>query len=429
MKFKKYFLIMFVSIITCICTACHCNDSAVSVSENTSIPTEVQSEKTINFDSNFLIDEYCNGNWDGSFISNENHCASIENGNLWIDCVLSDGIPDMKTYDNSSYYSIVDSNSDGAWIYDRNTNILELWKKGNRLKKIPIYTDFPTYTNIYVLNQAIVANCGSTLQIYDHNSILLISYYNVIDCYKSKDCVLFSNFHHENFEISESGIVEELNSNHVRFNRDNVNLLLENNPLLTQIHHLYYNTDWNGKLRKIDNTFVIVNDNGNIIANNKLIGNVSLKDYTFSSVSSNLSINNEFSYWLNGKELIIFDKGTKNSIDILDGKAEILHVSNNHEVIAMIYGDNTNTLLIIKNNESKIISTNIVDVYVANDIIYYMEKDTVYSYNWKDSNPKSSIYFEGAFAVSHYNDEAAGAIVPNDKANYEAYGYTNIYNK
>lgn len=440
MKFRIYFLVMLVFMITCVCTACNCNDTKISVSENTSTPTEVrleepstpteiQLEKTICFDSSTLIDEYCNGNWDGAFISNESHCASIENGKLWIDCVVSDGIPDMKLYDDYSCYSIIDSNADGTWIYDKDTNVLELWKKGNRLNKISIFTDFPSYTTIYVLEQAIIANCGHTLQIYDYNSFLLISYYNIIDCYKAQDYVLFSNFHHKNFKITESGIVEELDTNYVRFHKDNVTLSLDSNPLLTQIHHLYYTTDWNGSFRKIDNNFIIVADNGNVIVNNKLIGNVSLKNYTFSSVSSNLSISNEFSFWLNGKELVVFNRGTQTCIDILDGNAEILNISNEHGIIAIVYGNHTNTLLIIKNNESRIISSDIIDAYVSNDIIYYMIKDTVYTYDLTDSNPTSNIYFEGAFAVSHYDGKAAGAIVPNSKANFEAYGYNNIYNK
>ena len=133
------------------------------------------------------------------------------------------------------------------------------------------------------------------------------------------------------------------------------------------------------------------------------------------------------SYWLNGEELIVFKNGSiVNNVDIPNGKSQLLYTSDNY-VVAVVYGNNSNTLLVIKGTNVDIISDNVIDSYVTNDTIYYMINNDAYYINLTDSSSEPTVFFEGAYAISQF-DNIPGAIVPKDKSNYEAYeGYTNIY--
>ena len=82
------------------------------------------------------------------------------------------------------------------------------------------------------------------------------------------------------------------------------------------------------------------------------------------------------------------------------------------------------------NNDGVIISetiNHVIDAAIAYDTIYWMVGDTVYSLDWLDLNAEPEVFFKGAIGVSHYADEAEGALVPTDKANYEAYGRYDIF--
>ena len=427
---KKFTAMAIIFIIfTFILTAC-------SNSNNSSTPTEISdtsSTVSADFDEESLVLAYCNDTWDGSFISDDNHCASIDaNGNLWIDCKIASQIPDMGIYEDCSSDAIIESNSSGTWIYDKVISSVELWSKGHRLRKLAIDADFPYSTTIYKLDDKVIARCGQNLSIYNLNDDInyVVTLHDIIDCYQIENYVVYSTFDHENFRItSNSEDIEQLASNYVRFPREN-STLVENSDLtlLQEVSDLYYNSSWDGSFRKFNCDYVYVDDNGNIIVNNKLIANVSIGNYTVSATNSpNLTLSKEFSYWLNGEELIVFKNGSiVNNVDIPNGKSQLLYTSDNY-VVAVVYGNNSNTLLVIKGTNVDIISDNVIDSYVTNDTIYYMINNDAYYINLTDSSSEPTVFFEGAYAISQF-DNIPGAIVPKDKSNYEAYeGYTNIY--
>ena len=125
-------------------------------------------------------------------------------------------------------------------------------------------------------------------------------------------------------------------------------------------------------------------------------------------------------------KLILFEDGSQSKIDIPDGKATFVSVNDKNHIVVMVYKDNSNILLIAENKNFKIISNDALDASVTNDTLYYMENDCVYSISLNNSKANPKLFFKGTFAIAHYNNEAQGAIVPNDKSNYTAYGY-NIY--
>lgn len=426
---KKFTAMAIIFIIfTFILTACSNDNSSLT-------PTEISDTSlsiSVDFDEISLTSAYCNNTWDGSFISNNIHCASIDdNGNLWIDCKIVSQIPDLGIYEDCSSDVIIESNSIGTWIYDREISSVELWEKGHRLKKLAIDSDFPYSTTVYKLDNKIVAHCGQYLNIYnlDPDINYVVKLYDIIDSYKIENSVVYSTFDHENFKItSNSEENEQLDTNYVRFPRENSSLV-ENGSiaLLQEVSDLYYNSTWDGTFQKFNSDYVYVDDNGNIIVNNKLIGNVSVGNYTVSTANSpNLTLSKEYSYWLNGEELIVFENGSIfNTIDIPDGRSQLLYTSDSC-IVAVVYGDNSNTLLVIKGTDVDIISTNVIDSYVAIDTLYYMIGNDVYYIDLTDSNLKSTIFFEGAYAISQF-DKFPGAIVPKDDSNSMAYGYENIY--
>lgn len=428
-KIKLFSIILSTVIVLIFFTACTYSDTK-STSNDMTVCNSINGN-SISLNIETLISEYCNEKWDGTLIFGDNHCASIENGKLWIDCKDTDIIPDINNYYKSESCEIVNSNFDGTWIYNNKISILELWKKGNCIKKLNIYTDYPKYTNIYLLKDVIIANCGQTLQIYDYDSNLIISYFNIIDCYKSEKCIFFSTFRHDNYKINESGEITKLDTKFVRFARDNTNFYFNKdfNLILNNTYDLYHNTEWNGNFRKINNYLVMIDEHGYVIVNNKIIGNILLKDYLFSdSVSYNIKVYNNSIYWLDGDNLVITNNVDQTLIDIPNGNAEFLYISDD-EIIVNIYGKETNCVAIIKDNNYKIISSSSLDAYVSSNSLFYLENDNVYCYNFTKSNAVPELYFAGAFAIAHFDKENCGAIVPNSDANNEAYGYKNLYTK
>lgn len=67
------------------------------------------------------------------------------------------------------------------------------------------------------------------------------------------------------------------------------------------------------------------------------------------------------------------------------------------------------------------------DAWTAYDTVYWLKDGDVYSLDWQQPNAQPEVYFKGANAVSHGSDESEGALVPLDKANFEAYGRSDIY--
>lgn len=108
---------------------------------------------------------------------------------------------------------------------------------------------------------------------------------------------------------------------------------------------------------------------------------------------------------------------------------KVFETQNGGKVIAQPQLDNTFVLTAAKEEGAKqIFIVGAVDWCVAYDTIYWMEKDssTVWCINWLEPNPEKAVYCENAYAVSHHTDEAEGAIVPIEQANYTAYGRHDI---
>ena len=130
------------------------------------IVIENSTTENIEFDSNSLVTAYCEGTWDGSFISNEEHCASIENGKLFIDCNSVEEIPDMGPYEDCYWYYVKKVSDDGTWVYDQKTGLIELWSKGTRFNKILLGQEDAYHTSVFVLNNCIVSRYGESLTVY-----------------------------------------------------------------------------------------------------------------------------------------------------------------------------------------------------------------------------------------------------------------------
>ena len=140
------------------------------------------------------------------------------------------------------------------------------------------------------------------------------------------------------------------------------------------------------------------------------------------------------SYYLDGSQLVFFEHGPiDKKVNVPDGTAKFLRINDTYDdegnlssvSIAAQSGD---TLYIVENDGSvTVIAEGVVDASVAYDTLYYMVGNMVYALDWLNPEASPELYFDGAYAVSHHTDEAEGAIVPQERANYDAYGYTNLY--
>ena len=422
------------------------NDSSnptTAVNSNTEPTTSIEIPSTsdtdssepgqveINFDPLALVAAYCDGTWDGSFIFDEEHCASIENGSLWLDCRKQEEIPDMGIYEKPSYWTqVISSDEEGTWVKDKDLGTLSLWRKGTRLKEIRANATY--YTSVYKLASSLVVRNGDHIQSWTLEGYHSDSMSNVVDCYLNEQGeVLCSNYEHENFTIKEDGTFEEISSTYVRFPRSQSTLIYdeENSGLRKDVSHRYIYTDWDGDLQAInEGVFVAVDYDGNIIANNKVIGNVHLPIDIMGLEGSNLYYYNKC-YYLDGENLRIFSEGQCNQvIDVPAGDGEFLWVDSNlNLVVAQTYNGETNTLFIVRDNAYQIVSESCVDCNVAYDTLYYMEGNTVYALDWADPEATPSVFFEGAYAVTPFSDEGEGALVHWEQANFKCYGYNNIY--
>lgn len=72
---------------------------------------------------------------------------------------------------------------------------------------------------IYHLSGCSVYRFGERVDIYDEKGELLKSFGNIIDLYESMGEIYVSTFEQENFRISETGALEEMDSHYVRFPR------------------------------------------------------------------------------------------------------------------------------------------------------------------------------------------------------------------
>jgi len=410
-------------------TACGSKDTTGTDTQTTSANTSDTNTDadSINFDEKSLVVAYCTDTWDGTFFSNEEHCASIQDGQLWIDCKSTDFIPDMGPYeDHSWHYEVIDHSANGTWIFDSELCVIELWSKGTRLEKIVVPSD-TYYTDVYKVGEVLVARHGEKLWVCEQDGYDLHNLDNIIDVYQDSDGKLYySTFENKNFEITASGEIVELTTTYVRFPRKQGTVVeAKNKQILTQIFNLYCATEWDGSCKIInEKDFVAVDYYGRIYHNNQWVGDISLgTEKRFSTYGWNMDISDEVSYYLDGTHLVRYERGKTTSVDIPDGEGEIRWTTKTEKVVVWLYDG---TLLIVEGEKVNVISTSARDMNVAYDTLYYMEGDTVYSLDWYNvASPE--VYFEGAYAVSPHEDEAEGAIVPYELANDRYYGYSNIY--
>lgn len=424
---RKLFILAFTLFLSLSIVGCSKdNKNTVTIDTQQENTTESTAKDTnIAFDAKSLVTAYCNDSWDGSFISNDEHCASIENGVLFIDCDKVEEIPDMGPYEDCYWCSVIEQDEKGTWIFERQLSTLELWKNGTRFKKIVLNSG---YTSVYKLQNCIVTRYGDTLEIIDFDGYNLESHVSVVDCYQKKDgTIVFSDFDRKNYSISSNGEIQELESSYIRFPRESVEPQKTDTSLVKKAQNLYQ-SDWDGSCQIIDGNFVAIDYSGNIIINNKLSGHIAFNPDFVVEDCSNLYAYDSNAYWLNGSALISYENGKEiSTIDLPDGNARIEWISE-HGIIVEIYSDNTSSLYVVYSDGTvRNISNNVVDCNCAYDTLYYMEGSTVYAIDWANPTSEAECYFEGAYAVSPHTDETEGALVPYEMANYEGYGYSNIY--
>lgn len=399
--------------------------------------TNNTSTESISFNAEELILAYCNGTWDGKFISDAEHCASIEDGILWIDCQSSGRIVDMGPYEDETFYnSVIGESQDGTWVHNDDANIVELWCKGFRKEVFPLHTECDYSTSVYPVEGGFAVHCGSSLTVVDHHGYgrTNLIFHDVIDVVETDGGIWFSTFTHQNYLITGfDDEAQELDTSYVRYPDVPGEIVHSNDIRLTQAFNLFYGEGWDGACRRLDSgEFMAVDYYGNIVVNNEIIGNVCLGDSVVDSDGPNIYLDVDRSYYLDGKQLVYFEHGPiEKKVDVPDGTPKFLRIEDLYEddafVSTIIAAQSGNTVYIVKDGTVKVISEDVVDASVAYDTLYYMVGDVVYSLDWLNPEATPEVYFEGAYAVSHHTDEAEGAIVPQKRANYDAYGYTNLY--
>lgn len=427
---KKFIISIMIALFIFI-TGC---SSPENLTENTTEASTatIESEKN-NYDPTFLVMRYCNDDWDGNLISEKFNCASIESGYLWVNCQNTYLIPDMGIYEDCYWAKVISRSDEGTWIHDTEIGTIELWSKGIRHKKIALQTD-AYYTSVYMIKDGFVACEGQTVCIYNFDGCLTEKYDNIIDCYQKATGhrVFISTFEHENFAIYGPEAIVELVSHYVIFPREQVRVNFHSSlePVLEKFIALYHSKDWSDdEIALIDDNVVSVDYFGNIIINNKFAGNICMGSKLVPSATygPNIYLDDECSYWLNGAELVKFhSNGNVEYIDFPYSNAEFLWIDDTKGIIIRTY-DNK---LLFLNTENKIytISSNALDAYVAYDTLYFMEEDnTVYYILWNEKGATPEVFVRSAYAVSHHSDEAQGAIVPEEIANYYSYGYSNLH--
>lgn len=426
---KNFSAILLTILITIACLTA-CNSSTNSSSSVKPMPTEEVTESSINFDELSLVEAYCNGNWDGTFISNDEHCASIIDGELWLDCETAEKIPDMGIYEDCFWLSVLSSDDTGTWVNDKKLGTVEHWSKGTRLSKVVFSPDLDNYlTQVYVLNNCIVTRDNTNIGIYDFNGYNISNIRDVIDLNSSDGKITYSNFEHNNFSIDGDGNIIELDTHYVRFPVKNVQLDEKLNAN-TAYFNSYWGTTWEGEFKKIGNDFVYVDYSGDIYVNNEITGNINLPiNQIITSFGSNILTGKDESLYLDGKNLIVYKKADEKIIDVPDGPAKFIWSNYEYGTVIMVYGtsENDNTLVIVKDDKVKVISESVSDANVAYDTLYYMEGDTVYRMSWEETDAEPELFIKGAYAVSPRTDELEGAVVPSKLNNMESYGEYNLY--
>lgn len=387
--------------------------------------TESTEQEDEDYNAENLISKYCNGLWDGSFISNSSHCASIEDGVLWIDCTETHKIPDMGKYiENYGECKVLEYTDQGTWLHNILNGSIEFWTKGELKERILLHSKYYQASEVYKLENCFVERYEQYIWIHKDETVEKIE--GIVDCYESNGIVLFSNYAHENYAISPNGNVEKISSTYVRFPRKQ-----EQITYITDEHLLKLLDEYDMFMKpfsKIGNDFLKVTA-GNIIYNNKVVGHTSLGRECTAEQGPNLKFYySNISYYFDGSQMVRIYKDYKDFTDVPDGEVCIEWIGEKG-IVFQVYGEEANTICIIRYDDDKlqIVSENVLDCNVAYDTLYYMEGNTVYALEWYNPQSNPEIYFEGAYAIAQHADEREGAIVPTEKANWDEYGYENLY--
>ena len=87
----------------------------------------------------------------------------------------------------------------------------------------------------------------------------------------------------------------------------------------------------------------------------------------------------------------------------------------------------TYSLTVYREGQRPIFANKVSDAWTAYDTVYWLVGQTAYKLNWLDPEAQPEVFIEGAYAISHESDEAEGALVPEEMANYTAYGRVDRY--
>ena len=457
---RKIFLILVMVLALAACTACsaeeakekeagkdyeiEANEEAVETEE---ADTEAEEDPlgenpaTDEYEFEDMCLHYEEGLWDGKFVYNHGHCASVEDGILWIDNKSTGHPIDMGTTEQSVFCEVVGKSADGTYIAEDGR--LQLWSKGEML--LDYEHPVPHYgTTSYQLSDSVfVFRYGQHMIWWKNGEAKTISD-EVIDtelC-DSGDKVRYTTFAHEVYEVNVDGETTKTGENTVRFQDDNfVSLQLaksEDRELAQKFFEDWKNKGWNN-FTYIDfeeelDAIARIDDYGNLYINNKLVANYNLgcnwKFTVAEDTASNIFYTEDFVYYATGKEVNCYYKGEiLFSNDVADGSAKILAESGpNHMALEIANEDGTTTIQVVTPAKIVTISEEAVDAHVAYDTLYWMDrKHDVYSCHWYEDEIESQLFFENAIAVSPYSDESQGAIVEKKFKNWGGYGYENIY--
>lgn len=235
---KKFFVTAIMIIFTIIC-CCSCAKEPQSFSDEY-------------FTYENLFREYAEGNWNGEFISSDNHCAKvykitrefcIDNETYFIN-LNDDSIPiDIYHYSidcqlKDSFRDSKETSEKGTYYYNENDMLIELWKLGELVQTWTIPDEYK--------NKDISLDIGIMLD--KHHNAILYSYIYSDNCFILKDNGKMKEIEIEDIKHKKQWFVS---------NKKNLPNLepLERYTKYDEI----LNSDWNGEFTKTeDGEFVSI---------------------------------------------------------------------------------------------------------------------------------------------------------------------------
>lgn len=287
---KKIFLILGL-IFVLASTACGAEERA-DRSEKTGNSEETVVDKEENsagdeFDEEELCRAYETGTWDGSFIYNDKHCASVEQGILWIDNDSTSHPIDMGTMEKSLLRDIVGKSAQGTYIAEDGR--LQLWYRGEMILDYEHPLPYYGTVSYQISENAFIFRYGKQMIWWADGESKTISD-EIIDSEQYDDKVRYTTFAHEVYEVNVEGESVKVGENTVRFQENNLVFLKfsssEDRELFRSLFKAWETNKWDGGNSSVseilqtdkDGRFAQIDDYGNMYMNNKLVANYR---YTF----------------------------------------------------------------------------------------------------------------------------------------------------